>query len=147
MRVLIFISCFFLFLESCAFAQKKANPFQRVAIPDSVYQELEISYVENANAGRNVFNLIDRKDFVFKDGIFSFQGQGSHFPRRIFIFNKDVLFIFVNEGAFNPKGVLQEFMESISQLELTDKQTIKYSKVISDYLEQESGNTYSQEIK
>jgi len=146
MRVIVLITCTFLFLESCV-AQNNANPFERVAVPDSIYQKLEKSYGRNANAGRNVFNLIDRKDFVLKDGIFSFQGQGPHFPRRIFIVNKGELFVFENEGAFNPKGVLQEFVESINQLELTDKQTVKYSKAISDYLEQESGNIYGSEVK
>lgn len=150
MKCLLLIAFSFFFWGSCAFAQKKTNPFQRVAIPDSIYLSLETAYstnTKNVNAGRNVFNLSNRKDFAFKDGIFSFQGQGPHFPRRIFIFNKGTLFIFENEGAFNPKGVLKEYVESITQLELTDKQTVKYSKIISVYLEQESGNTYGQEIK
>ncbi|OYZ02518.1 MAG: hypothetical protein B7Y37_01625 [Sphingobacteriia bacterium 28-36-52] len=150
MKGILLIVFSYIVFGSCAFAQKKANPFQRVAIPDSIYLKLENAYnknTKNVNAGRNVFNLINRKDFGFKDGLFSFQGQGPHFPRRIFIFNKGLLFIFDNEGAFNPKGVLQEFVESIKKLGLTDKQTVRYSKAISEYLEQESGNTYGQDIK
>ncbi|MBL0293972.1 MAG: hypothetical protein IPQ04_06825 [Saprospiraceae bacterium] len=84
---------------------------------------------------------------MFKDGIYYYKGFGPHFPRRIFIFNKGVLCIFDNVGAFNPKGVLQEYLESIKKLDLTDKQTVKYLKAISEYLEQESGNTYGKEIK
>jgi hypothetical protein len=138
-------------LSNCSYSQvKKGNSFQRVSIPDSIYLKLEKAYVssaKNVNAGRNVFNLENRKDFIFKDGIYSFQGQGPHFPRRIFIFNKSLLFIFENEGAFNPKGVLQEFIQSIGQLDLTDSQVVKYSKIVSEYLENESGNKYGKEIK
>ena len=151
MKGLLFSIGLMLTILNCSYSQKKkVNPFQRVSVPDSIYIKLEEAYTKNTknvNAGGNVFNLINRKDFAFKDGLFSFQGQGPHFPRRIFIFNKGVLFIFENEGAFNPKGVLEEFLESIRKLELTDRQAIKYSKAISEYLELESGNTYGKEIK
>jgi hypothetical protein len=134
---------------SCT-AKAQPSPFQRVDVPDSIYLRLEHSYNkgrESANAGRNVFNLLNRKDLVFKDGIFSFKGQGPHFPRKIFIFNKGALFVFENEGAFNPRGVLYEFINSIDLLQLTDKQIVKYSKVISEYLQFEEGLTYGAEIK
>src|SRR5690606_11234871 len=124
---------------------KKKNPFQRVSIPDSIALNLKEAYNKNAknvNAEANVFNLLNRKDFVFKNGIYSFQGQGPHFPKRIFIYDKGKLFIFENEGAFNPKGVIQEFVDRIELLELTDKQIVKYFRVISDYLKEEENNTY-----
>jgi len=100
-----------------------------------------------SKSGLYIFNLLNRNDYDFKDGIYYYKGFGPHFARRIFIFNKGNIFIFENEGAFSPKSVLQEFVQSINQLELTDKQAVKYSKVISDYLEQEIGNTYGAEIK
>lgn len=135
----------------CACAQsKKTNPFQRVAVPDSVVVILEEAYNKNAknvNAGKNVFNLLNRKDFVFKDGIYSFQGQGPHFPRRIFIYNKGNTFIFENEGAFNPHGIIEEFALCVRKLNLTGSQVVRYTKAISDYLAQEEGNTYGSEIK
>ncbi len=148
MKILKFIILILLF-SNIAYAQK-INTFQCVNVPDSIYLKLEQAYNKNSvntNAGRNVFNLENRKDFTFKDGIYSFKGQGSHFPRRIFIFNKNRLFIFENEGAFNPKGVLREFIESFDQLGLTNKQIIKYSKIISNYLDEESGNNYGSKIK
>jgi len=149
MKGLLFI--FFLaVINFSANAQAKVNPFQRVDVPDSIYLKLEEAYNKNAknvNAGRNVFNLSKRKDFIFKDGIYSFQGQGAHFPRRIFVFNSGKLFVFESEGAFNPKGVLAEFVQSIDSLKLDDKQIVRYSKVISDYLQNEEGLTYGAEIK
>lgn len=131
-------------------ASAQSNPFQRVNIPDSIYTLLEEAYNKNAknvNAGHNVFNLSNRKDFVFKDGIYSFQGQGAHFPKRIFVFNLGKIFIFQNEGAFNPKGVLSEFLNCVDSLHLTNKQMIGYSKVVSEYLQNEEGLTYGDEIK
>lgn len=131
-------------------AKAQHNPFQRVKVPDSIQLRLEEAYKKNAdkvNAGSNVFNLSNRKDFVFHSGIYSFQGQGPHFYRRIFIFNKSMLFVFQNEGAFNPGGVLHEFVNCIDSLHLTNKQIVNYSKVISDYLRDEEGLTYGTEIK
>ena len=139
--------------SNCTYSQiKKGNPFQTVMVPDSINLQLaKIAYNANnditSKTGLYIWNLQNKKDLVFNDGIYSFKGFGPHFPRRIFIFNKGVLFIFDNEGAFNPKRVLQEFLESVKKLDLTDKQTVKYLKAISEYLEQESGNTYGKEIK
>src|SRR5690606_17951746 len=95
----------FLFMSfNVSYSQnKKKNPFQRVSIPDSIALNLKEAYNKNAknvNAEANVFNLLNRKDFVFKNGIYSFQGQGPHFPKRIFIYDKGKLFIFENEVAF-----------------------------------------------
>ena len=94
-----------------------------------------------------IWNLLNPKDFKFNNGIYSFRGFGPHFPKRIFIYNKNRLFIFENEGAFNPKGVLSEFVNCIDKLELTNAQTIKYSKIIADYLDKEKGNLYGDEVK
>jgi hypothetical protein len=149
MRGLIFIF-YLVALSFFANAQAKVNPFQRVHVPDSIYLKLEEAYNKNAknvNAGRNVFNLSKRKDFNFKNGIYSFQGQGVHFPRRIFVFNNGKLFVFENEGASNPKSILSEFLKCIDSLNLNSNQIVRYSKVISDYLQNEEGLTYGAEIK
>jgi len=140
-----------LMFGSCMYSQfQRVETFQRVSVPDSIANKLEEAYNSNAknvNAGSNIFNLLNRKCFVFKDGIYSFQGQGPHFPKRIFIYNNGSIFIFENAGAFNPKGVIQEFAMCIERIGLTDKQIVEYSKAISNYLEQEDGNTYGAEIK
>lgn len=149
----IFLSFVLLSFSIGVFAQKKkVDPFRMVNVPDSLRLQLAKKSYPNSKdqtskTGLYIFNLINSKDYIFKDGIYYYKGFGPHFPRRIFIFNKDVLFIFENEGAFNPKGVLQEFVDNINKLGLTYKQTVKYSKIISEYLEQESGNNYGQEIK
>ena len=151
MRIGVIILAILLMNLSSVYSQnKRNNPFQRVSVPDSIAVKLREAYNKNAknvNAEANVFNLLNRKDFVFKDGIYSFKGQGPHFPRRIFIYNKGGLFIFENEGAFNAKGVIQEFAKCVNELSLTDSQIVRYSKVIAGYLEDEEGSTYGREIK
>ena len=142
----------FLFSNGIHAQKNRVDPFRTVTIPDSLRWELVKKAYPNSNdltpkTGLYIFNLKNRKEYILKDGIFEYKGFGPHFPRRIFIFNKGILFIFENEGAFNPKGVLQEFVDNINKLGLTNKQTVKYSKAISEYLEQESGNTYGREIK
>jgi len=149
----IFLSFVLLSFSIGVFAQKKkADPFRIVNVPDSLRLQLVKKTYPNSKdltskTGLYILNLTNSKDFIFKDGIYYYKGFGPHFSRRIFIFNKGVLCIFDNVGAFNPKGVLQEYLESIKKLDLTDKQTVKYLKAISEYLEQESGNTYGKEIK
>ena len=75
------------------------NPFPRVTVPDSIAVKLKKAYETSSklrsNAEANVYNLIDRFDYDFKDGIYSFKGMGPHFPRRIFIFDKGQLFTIV----------------------------------------------------
>lgn len=128
--------------------QKTHDPFKRVMVPDSIALILEKAYpTKNVNAGKNVFNLINRKEFKFVNGVFSFQGQGPHFPRRIFIFNEKKIYIFKNEGAFNAREVLIEYLEASNYLNLHDKQFVAYLEVISNYLKDEIGNTYGDEIK
>ena len=89
------------------------NPFPRVTVPDSIAVKLKKAYETSSklrsNAEANVYNLIDRFDYDFKDGIYSFKGMGPHFPRRIFIFDKGQLFIFDSAGFNEPQEVIREF--------------------------------------
>ena len=139
---------FFVCMNHTTNAQNKRNRFQRVNVPDSIYRKLEDGYsFKNVNAGRNVFNLSNRNDFLFKEGLYSFQGQGPHFPRKIFIYFLKNIYIFQNEGAFNPKGVLTEYVNFIQKNDLTDAQIVRWSKLISVYLEEEDGENYGNSIK
>ena len=140
------------FVLLCCFniyAQKtKSNPFKMVVMPDSISAKLEEAYTKNTgcrnvNAGRNVWNLVNRKDFIFKNGIYSFKGQGPHFPRLIFIYYNGRLFIFTNS---NINRVLEEYLKCISVLELSEADSIKYLKAISNYLHEELGLTYGADI-
>ena len=126
------------------------NPFPRVTVPDSIAEKLKKAYETSSklrsNAEANVYNLIDRFDYDFKDGIYSFKGMGPHFPRRIFIFDKGQLFIFDSAGFNEPQEVIREFSQAIDSLNLSPDQIVQYSKTISKYLEQESGETYGREM-
>ena len=126
------------------------NLFPRVTVPDSIAVKLKKAYETSSklrsNAEANVYNLIDRFDYDFKDGIYSFKGMGPHFPRRIFIFDKGQLFIFDSAGFNEPQEVIREFSQAIDSLNLSPDQIVQYSKTISKYLEQESGETYGREM-
>ena len=126
------------------------NPFPRVTVPDSIAVKLKKAYETSSklrsNAEANVYNLIDRFDYDFKDGIYSGKGMGPHFPRRIFIFDKGQLFIFDSAGFNEPQEVIREFSQAIDSLNLSPDQIVQYSKTISKYLEQESGETYGREM-
>jgi hypothetical protein len=141
---------FFFLLDVSLMAQKpKINPFQRVKVPDSIYLKLEEAYkistgFDSVNAGNNIWNLINSRDLVFKNGLYSFKGQGPHFPRRVFIYNSGKIYIFSSNYV---DTVLQEYIESIKSLKLSETDRIKYLKKISIYLQEEMRETYGAEIK
>lgn len=150
----IYLICVFQFLTCISLNAKtpKYNLFQMVDVPDSVCLKLESAYksttgFDSVNAGENVWNLTNRKDFVFKNGLYSFKGQGSHYPRCIFIFKNPKIYIFKSIGAFDFLGILREYLECIKTLELTKTERLLYLKLIANYLERESGLTYGTEIR
>ena len=108
------------------------NPFPRVTVPDSIAVTLKKAYETSSklrsNAEANVYNLIDRFDYDFKDGIYSFKGMGPHFPRRIFIFDKGQLFIFDSAGFNEPQEVIREFSQAIDSLNLSPDQLFNIQK-------------------
>lgn len=155
MRSLSILLISLLFLNTNVFAQKKktaSNPFQMVKVPENIFVQLEAKYKEitghdSVNAGRNVWNLLEPKNFVFKDGIYSFKGQGPHFPRLIFIYKNESLFVINAIGAFEPSKVISDYLKCINELKLSDTEIRKYLKVVSQYLLQEEGQTYGREFK
>ena len=64
----------------------KDNPFPRVIVPDSIAVQLREAYKSTTelrcNAEANVYNLIDRFNYDFKDGIYSFRGMGLISPEE-----------------------------------------------------------------
>ncbi|GAC1490144.1 MAG: hypothetical protein NVS1B13_19760 [Flavisolibacter sp.] len=105
----------------------KKNPFQRVKVPDSIYIKLEESYkkstgLDSVNAGKNVWNLLNNKELVFKDGLYSFKGQGPHFPRLLFIYNNRQLYVFSSNYV---DKVLQEYIRCIELLKLSEVDRVK----------------------
>jgi hypothetical protein len=127
----------------------KINSFQRVKIPDSIYLQLEKAYkantgYSNVNAGKNVWNLTNSQDLIFKNGLYSCKGQGPHFPRRLFFYNNGILFFFKNN---NINTVISEYSECIKLFDLSETDQIKYLKFLCVYLEQEINESYGAEIK
>jgi hypothetical protein len=119
-----------------------------VNVPDSISKKLEDAYEDGGfNAGKNVYNLINRNDYKFDNGIFSFQGRGVHCVRRVFIYNKKKLYIFNSIGAFNPIGFMKEYVDCITILKLSNRQAISYLKAVAEYLHEEYGNTYGVDFK
>jgi len=149
-QIYLILILLFLVCVSSSAKTPKYNPLQLVVVPDSIYLKLENAYksitsFDRVNAGRNVRNLINKKDFVFKNDLFSFKGQGPHFPRCIFIFKNPKIYIFKSIGAYDFVGVLQEYLQCIKFLELTETERVIYLKSIASYLENESGLTYGNE--
>ncbi len=86
----------------------KGNPFPRVAVPDSIAVQLREAYKSTTelrcNAEANVYNLIDRFNYDFKDGIYSFRGMGPHFPEEyLYSIKEDCLSLKVKDILI-PKG-------------------------------------------
>ena len=156
MKKILSISLLMIFLiNAVVFAQKKqpsTNPFQRVKIPENVYLQLEKKYKEvtgydSVNAGKNVWNLLDRKNITLVNSIYSFAGQGPHFPRLIFVYHNDKIIVINAIGAYAPLKVINEYAKCAKELSLSDGEIRKYLKAISLYLTQEEGQTYGSEIK
>jgi len=138
-----------IFLVSNSIHSQKICPSHNLKIPDSIYNKLEGFYIEErgtVNSHINVCNLISKKSSSFKSGIYSFSLTGPHFPRRIFIFYNSKIFIFKSKGAFDSIGVLQEFIDCIKVLNISESDRFKYLEAISNYLQEELGQTYGAEI-
>ena len=65
----------------------------------------------------------------------------------LFIFDKNRIFIFDNIGAYNPKGVLSEFLNCIEELKLNKAKIVRYSKIIADHLYYEENLNYGSIVK
>lgn len=138
----------FMIIGNINLYSQKINPFQRVKISDSIYVKLEKSYFEttgfeNVNAGRNVWNLINKKDFVLKDGLYLFRGQGPDYPSRIFIYDNYSFYMFKNNHL---EDVLTEYVGIIDKLKISEINKIKYLKIICKYLQEEIGQTSGSDI-
>jgi hypothetical protein len=120
-----------------------------VNVPDSISIKLDNAYslytgYNDVNAGKNVWNLLDRKDFCFKNGIYSYKGQGPHFQRLIFIYYNLHIYCFTNRSI---NKVLEEFIECTELFQIEEVDKIHYLKAISIYMDEEYGETYGAEVK
>ena len=144
---------FFFILLACSIdfssAQRKREPtYWTVIVPDSIATLLDKECDRDfVNASANVANLLDTKKKSLIDGIYTFKGQGPHFPRRLFFYHDKKLFIFKSKGAFDPVGIIKEYGIYLSQNKLSPNDVIKYLKAIYTYLDSERGQTYGRYVK
>ena len=147
-RLFFYILISFVVSNCDVHSQKTSSP-QNLKIPDTIYNKLEKFYIEERgtiNSHINVYNLLHKNRNDFKSGVYSFNLNGPHFPRRIFIFNNNKTYIFKSVSAFDSIGVLQEFIECNKLLNISEADRVKYLKAISNYLQDELGQTYGAEI-
>ena len=142
-RFIIFIIC--LFFVSNLNGQKLTE-LHGVELPDSVAHYLETLYPD-MNVSARVFNIISPENKKWTDGIYSFMGQGPHFPRHLLISKRNKYFVFESEGFYNPKGVLKDFCACIDKLQLNNDEIILYLKEVYRYLEYEYDLDYGITIK
>lgn len=120
------------------FAQANKS-LRMVDLPDSVSSKLlKYLQVKEKLSGVDfpiyVFNLVDSKDYKYRDGIYAFRLMGPHYKRRIFIVNKSNVYIF---DGYYFDDLLQEFNEFIKRVQLSTLQKIIYLKAISRFLDEE----------
>ena len=124
------------------------DSLKSVCLPDSIAEQIENSYEDKyTNASKNVVNLISPNNYNFVDGIYAFKGMGPHFPRQIFVYKREKIFIFNSRGDYNPEGVIMEFCSCIKKLNLTHKEIVDYLNVICLYLQEEEVTDYGDTIK
>jgi hypothetical protein len=120
-RAKFLISSTILLLHINIFAQKQNYcQFLMVNVPDDIFLKLDSAYYRitgfsNVNAGNNVISIIDSKNYNFENGIYTFKGQGPHFPKLFFIYYNSNIFTF-SDSNFNI--ILEEFIECIRLLDI-----------------------------
>ena len=136
--VLIIVIAFVCSSNLFSQATERKASFETVKIPDSIKVRL-VDFLsakeKNTITGAIlIYNLIDKKNYKYKDGIYSFRLMGSHFVRQVFIVFKGELHIF-NGYYFNE--LLPEFNEYIQKVELPTKSKIAYLKAVAVFLSEE----------
>ena len=89
-RIIILIICIFVVSN---IKGQQLTEFHGVELPDSVALFLESLYPD-MNVSAHVYNLLSPDNKKWTDGIFSFKGQGPHFPRHLLISKKEKFFVF-----------------------------------------------------
>ena len=141
MRFYLFISTLLLSSLLCISQNKKKESCktQMVDVPDSIRYKLACAEVQKSKLNKNdsssmalyIFNLENMCNKKFINGIYSYRVMGSHFERKLFIYNNQVLYIFTKHYL---DDVIKEYSEIINNSNLTSIQKINYLKVIHTYL-------------
>lgn len=120
-----------------SFGQNKSR-FHTVNLPDSIIVSLKNFLTKKEKLSITgailTYNLLDKKNYMYEDGIYSFKLLGSHFHRNIFIVHRKNIYIF---KGYYLNELLPEFYLFLNQKKLTSKTEIDYLKAISLFLEEE----------
>lgn len=140
--------CFICSIVPCLSKGQCLDSLKSVCLPDNIAELIENNYKDkDANASKNVVNLISPNNYLWGDGIYAFKGMGPHYPRQIFVYKEKKIFIFNSRGDYNPEGVIMEFCSCIKKLNLTHKEIVDYLNVICVYLQEEEVTDYGSTIK
>ena len=144
MKRTLLVTALFTTVAVNAFAQAN-QPFRMVVLPDSVTSKLlkflqKKEKLDGTDYPIYVFNLVDSKDYKYKDGVYAFRLAGPHYRRRIFIVNNSNVYIFED---YYIDDLLYEFSDYIKKIQLTTRKKIIYLKAISRFLEEEYKNETS----
>ncbi|OON67136.1 hypothetical protein [Hymenobacter sp. CRA2] len=113
------------------------NPFQQVDVPDDVLTKINQAIKRQEKLPQNafpiyVFNLEQRDDYKFHDGIYSYKLSSPHAKRRFFIVYNGVTTLFEETYIDN---VLREYLLFLEKSKIPTQLSIRYLKVISKFLE------------
>lgn len=134
------------FINGIAQNTYKNNPFIMVEIPDSLRAKLACSELQKNNLVTSfdssymamyIRNLIDPQDYLFKDGIYTYNLMGPHFQRKLFIFSKGEIYIF---KSIYINDVLDEYLIFLKETDIPVLKRIEYLNAIAKYLEEEYKN-------
>ena len=149
-KYLLSITIIHILLYNCG-GHYHSVTFSSVNLPDSIAIMLENEYGHGGNTGasNHVISLVDRNNYLFGNSIYSYKGQGPHYPRKLFVYQEPVLFIFSEyvDRASDKQQFLMELDSCARMLNLGEERIRVYYKIIQDYFHEEEGINYGMEIK
>lgn len=128
------------------YSQNIKNRFEVVKIPDSLKIKLALvevnknkleTAIDSSYMALYIFDVVDKKNLVLKNGVYSWKVMGPHFSNRLFIFYNNKVFIFKSKGKNSLVEVLEEYITSIGYLNIAKVDQISYLTAVSKYLKEE----------
>ena len=125
------------------YSQNIKNRFEVVKIPDSLKIKLALvevnknkleTAIDSSYMALYIFDVVDKKNLVLKNGVYSWKVMGPHFSNRLFIFYNNKVFIFKSKGKNSLVEVLEEYITSIGYLNIAKVDQISYLTAVSKYL-------------
>ena len=113
------VNCDFVYGQNAEWPKYVNVPSEAAVLLDSAYDY----YFVNASA--HVRNILEPSNLSWGNGVYCYHGQGPHFPEKIFIVNKDDIYVFNNYGSWSPKELIEEFLSCAKKQNLDSKDTIR----------------------